>query len=769
MKTLTAPAQSQSLMRGVDVRCLVTIDFADGLTLRVSDQSIAASGPGSAPDGNHYLGLLTELPEIVGGFDDVEKTNEPREMVLTFANAKRVDAFARFSDLIITHEIAFATVTVKWWLKGADASADLVADFVGEAEGATSITADLVAVQVSGIEMSQRDPLALYKISETDFANADPSAVGRVCGPAIGEVKNVPVWPVDAGARDVLREFITSVETGTIKLSDASRFPSSGTVIIGSEEIAYTGKTDNDLTTLTRGANGSSAAFHNKGAGVFEKKSEYTYLGPTLPMESVSAVKIAGVLAGAGEYALDLVDTALLSGRSVVSLKLNVPAILQHHQHESAETTDQEKATSTAGSHAGWLTPGNAIDGAPNDLATQATANRTSVGALPQGTYAELKLSTWSGLADLGDVIAATYYCNFKYEEGNWGSGDHDAYIDGIQIVHIPGFNNRQITWGGPLSWSALDRTVICKINPDTGFGLWIQDLWLDVTYVVTTAGAPAGADAAVLVPITIDGKGVYDLAECTGLTDGEITGADRTVLERPDHLMEFVQRVLAGRTAAEIDSASYTASGSTYATKGWLFAGMLNREWGAGELLARLASECNSDQFWEGGSHRLLYDDPSPTADVTIEDRDLIGEVELSLTERDEIANIIEAHFERDYAEGLIADRQDAFLGLAMKENAASKASFGDRPTVAELEFVRVQAHADDVSQRLVDKRKDPRWVARVPLAWGKAAALERADIIDLDIDLLATLSPRPLFKVVSITRSFQSEAWLVVALEVK
>ena len=156
MKTLTAPAQSQSLMRGVDVRCLVTITFADGLTLRVSDQSIAASGPDSAPDGNPYLGLLTELPEIAGGFDDIEKSNEPREMVLTFANAKRVDAYARFSDLLIAHQIAFATVTVKWWLKGADASGDLITDFVGEAEGATSITADAVTVQVSGIEMSPR-------------------------------------------------------------------------------------------------------------------------------------------------------------------------------------------------------------------------------------------------------------------------------------------------------------------------------------------------------------------------------------------------------------------------------------------------------------------------------------------------------------------------------------------------------------------------------------------------------------------------------------
>jgi hypothetical protein len=757
----------------------VTIDFADGLTLHVSDQSIL-----SAPDGSHYLGLLTELPEIVGGFDDVEKTNEPREMVLTFANAKRVDAYARFSDLIIAHEIAFATVTVKWWLKGADASGDLITDFVGEAEGATSITADAVAIQVSGIEMSQRDPLALYKINTTDFPNADPSAVGRVCGPAIGEVENVPVWPVDAGARDVLREYITSLETGTLKLSDAGAgppggFPSSGTVIVGGEEIAYTGKSGNDLTGLTRGANGTSAIFHDKGAAVFEKKSEYTYLGPTFPMESVSAVKVAGLLAGAGEYTLDLVDTALLPGFSVVSLKLNAPAIIQRHSHEtsgaSSETTDQEKPVSTSG-HAGWINKANAIDGSPDDTSTFSEGSRATIGTLPTSptVYANLNFFNWSGLANAGEVIAATYYCNFKYEELNWISGKNDGYIDGIQIQHIGGWNNRQISWGGPLSWPGLDRTVTIKIHPDTGRGFYIQDLWLEVTYVqtpdpTTSSLASAGADAVARIPITIDGKGVYDLAECTGLTDGEITGTDRTVLERPDHMVEFVQRVLAGRTAAEIDSSSYAASGSTYATKGWKHAGMLNREWGAGELLARLAAEANSDQFWEAGSHRLLYDDPSPSVDQTIEDRDLIGEVELSLTERDEIANIVEAHFSRNYDAGLNTDRQEAFEGLAKKEDATSKNSFGDRTLSAELELVRVQAHADDVAQRLLDKKKNPRWVARVPLTWTKAAALERADIIDLDIDLLAILSPRPLFKVVGLAFSLHQMRWEVEAVEVK
>jgi hypothetical protein len=753
-------------MRGVDVRCLVTITFADGLTLRVSDQSIAASGPGSAPDGNHYLGLLTELPEIVGGFDDVEKTNEPREMVLTFANAKRVDAYARFSDLLINHEIAFATVTLKWWLKGADASADLVTDFVGEAEGATSITADLVAVQVSGIEMSQRDPLPLWKLQASEAPDAPKASLGRIVPEIIGAVENVPVIPFDVGASSLLRENLLSTDT-TIKLSDADGqppFPASGTAYIGSfsgEQITWSGKTGNDLTGVVRGVNSTTALGYQRGTIVVEKKDFYTFLVSARPIKSINKVEIANILVDPGEVEINLNDSTLVAGRNVASIKLTVPALLASHQHPATPSEKTKLGTGFTDPNGGWNTQTNAFDGDNN---TNAWSDQVpGVGDFPLNILFDTASET-------GTVVSA--FWKGTYDFIAFPADTSQLFIGGQSMAKTStsGDTKTPFSVPAPLNWSQLS-SVDCRRRHKAGFNntMRIWEIWLEVTEDGTGLAQTATADAISRIPLTVDGDGVYDSNECTGLTNGEITGTTGALIERPDHVVEFVQRVLAGRTAAEIDSASYTASGSTYATEGWLFAGMLNREWGAGELLARLAAEANSDQFWEGGSHRLLYDDPSPSASVTIEDRDLIGEVELSLTERDEIANIIEAHFERDYAEGLIAERQDAFLGLAMKEDATSKTSFGDRPLAAEFEFVRVQAHANDVSQRLLDKKENPRWLARVPLAWGKAAALERGDIIDLDIDLLATLSPRPLFKVVSITRSFQSEAWEVVALEVK
>ena len=51
-----------------------------------------------------------------------------------------------------------------------------------------------------------------------------------------------------------------------ITLADASLFPTTGEILVGGELITYTGKSSNDLTGITRGANGSTRSAHSNGA-----------------------------------------------------------------------------------------------------------------------------------------------------------------------------------------------------------------------------------------------------------------------------------------------------------------------------------------------------------------------------------------------------------------------------------------------------------------------------------------------------------------------
>jgi len=70
-------------------------------------------------------------------------------------------------------------------------------------------------------------------------------------------------YPHDA-ATTTLDGAITDSDT-TISLTDASDFPSTGVVFIGTERISYTGKSTNDLTGCTRGENNTTAASHSDG------------------------------------------------------------------------------------------------------------------------------------------------------------------------------------------------------------------------------------------------------------------------------------------------------------------------------------------------------------------------------------------------------------------------------------------------------------------------------------------------------------------------
>ena len=64
---------------------------------------------------------------------------------------------------------------------------------------------------------------------------------------------------------------LSAIDT-TITLTDASSFPSSGTIVIEDEQITYTGKSTNNLTGCSRGANGTTAAVHVDGSNVYNYK-----------------------------------------------------------------------------------------------------------------------------------------------------------------------------------------------------------------------------------------------------------------------------------------------------------------------------------------------------------------------------------------------------------------------------------------------------------------------------------------------------------------
>lgn len=127
----------------------------------------------------------------------------------------------------------------------------------------------------------------------------------------------------------------------SITLTDASSFTSTGTILIDSERISYSGKSTNTLTGCTRGFNSTVAAAHTTGATVKQVVNSFSGLSH-LEAQSV------GILADGSTHANKTVSSGAISldryvNKAVVGL--NYSSVLQTMRIEGGaeEGTSQGK------------------------------------------------------------------------------------------------------------------------------------------------------------------------------------------------------------------------------------------------------------------------------------------------------------------------------------------------------------------------------------------------------------------------------------------
>ena len=103
-----------------------------------------------------------------------------------------------------------------------------------------------------------------FKINRASFTTNTAGTVNLVND--VVPVKTLrlnPITTIAGTTNEAINDSATSVEMVSTK-----QFPTSGTILIGSEQITYTGKSSTSLTGLTRGANSTSAASHSSGVAV---------------------------------------------------------------------------------------------------------------------------------------------------------------------------------------------------------------------------------------------------------------------------------------------------------------------------------------------------------------------------------------------------------------------------------------------------------------------------------------------------------------------
>lgn len=218
-----------------------------------------------ALDGSDYLGLGTQLKYYIeegGAFNDITPLR----------------ATTSAGDITFSATDGSSTITVTDTAHGA-----LENDFV-TFSGAVSlgglVTAAILNAEHQVVSVPDSNTYTIVvsaTANSSDTGNGGSSVVGKyqlnvgLDSAVEGTGWGGGLWggEVSGAAANTLNEGGTLSDSDTtITLTSASAFPSSGTVLIESELITYSGKSTNDLTGCTRGVLGTTAASHADGTAV---------------------------------------------------------------------------------------------------------------------------------------------------------------------------------------------------------------------------------------------------------------------------------------------------------------------------------------------------------------------------------------------------------------------------------------------------------------------------------------------------------------------
>ena len=331
--------------------CLLAVFHFSAGDVFVSDRSV------TPPGGPAFQGLVTSWGRLESpghGLFEIA----PAQMKVEMANSG-APPFSSYLEAGIAED---TKAELFLWFEGLDYSKKepvgrfVIGSPVKYSEGSVSL------VLVNAFTRNNR--LVGRKISRDDYPGADPDAIGRAENIIYGSPRNVPCQAVVAGAASTLVSDITDYQTAGIELSlpaDGLSFPASGTLQIGNEKLSYTGISGRVLAGVTRGASGSVAVAHKKGAAAFEVRSDFTYLVAGHPVKGIGDIYVGGVRVLSGATRLTVSGgkaKVVLDSRFTLEKAVSLDVSQGSHSHSSPSWAGAGSWTSasrwTAAVNPGW-------------------------------------------------------------------------------------------------------------------------------------------------------------------------------------------------------------------------------------------------------------------------------------------------------------------------------------------------------------------------------------------------------------------------------
>ena len=714
----------------------------------------------------NYVYDLSRLPVDLAR----ARAGRNQRITLRFRNEQILDV-DRLIELSSTYRFCFSTVKIyelRLIAPGETFESDVKQlVFRGVCGQPHGITRREFQIDAHNVLLAKRDRLPLQVVDTAVDANADPDDVGKVRNTVYGAVADVPCRCVKAGAKDTLRDDLNSSATSFYVSGDTKiAFPSTGTLQIDDEQITYTGFSSNQFTGCTRGANGTTAVAHNKGAAVFQVLSEYIYEIAKHPVKAITAVYVDGVKQTAGFTAYTGQsgdELAGYEGRAVV--KFTVKPVVKKQINVTVLAAEFSMDT---GAHAHGVTEEIVVW----NFDTGATASGSPYA--PE-CAADGDLNTAATLYDNSPLdsitVSKAYYQQYQGNPTHIracakagvidGSGAFSFSFAGVSVSMNAGESNtvKKGSWtalGASYdTWAELNAatgTVACTAAPASQCK--VAEVWVEIKYtpsiannaatgvVLTGSSVPVGnssADTVIGALVHCDIEGYRDDGA------GSYTGTPNALIERPDHVFRHILVALLGESASDIGS-SFATSGTSYGSTYKLAFILHEVAHQADRLLQELAFQCRSKTLEWKGKFELIYLGIAPAATKTFTDDDLLEEPVFGYTAEIDIRNRIYAKHSRDYRKS----GAEAYDGVASASDATSITNNGERVGEIELSACRDATMAADwVAWRLTQVKQEWRTLEIVTAWIGKALDAGETfsltwdfftgvtwDLVDADID---------------------------------
>ncbi|MBI4823498.1 MAG: hypothetical protein HY805_04620, partial [Nitrospirae bacterium] len=558
--------------------------------------------------------------------------------------------------------------------------------------------------------------------------------VGKVEPIVYGKDILMPALRTDWGAKTTLKADIIASSV-SLELSDASRFPSSGSVWIDDEKIGYVSKSGNILNTLTRAQSGTTATSHRAGAETWEHKAQYDSLLASHELHSLGDIfaeidrKLLRVTSGvSGVYENGKHKLRATEQIKVQAVKDDVGISQGSHGHSSPAT---QTRIPISASHGGNWFNWSGVDANVFDQSdiTYLQGNNNTID-LGWG------MITANFNAYTGPTPTAVYLCvTHTFSSSVVGAipkiaGEGGLWIDldasGVKVTQKVYFGTTVPT---QVKYKGENNSTARNIS------FYVYEMWLEV-HTSSTSSDPATGVAktgGIIATRTVDR--FHAVVSGYKDPDGKYGGIG-SLIERPDLVIKHFLVQKMGFSFSEIDTMSFNKASVDYGIlcSGAGFAFVIDSKIKPSEQLKRLAFECRSTvKYIKGMWYLDVLADTAPSALRTITYKELAGEGARFVFSKIPIyalANDLSAKFKKAYSK--LGSESD-WDGTSKITDSTSATKYGSYPKEFEFEFVRTQSMADNVLTHILKQRKMPYLVVSFPVFW-EHFDLKVGDTIEID-----------------------------------